>query len=283
MNQIVAVLVSKELITDLMTPQAAYSQEKIKDTIGDIAQSSIMRLDATSMDKLWDLVTTVFKWQLTLSSDILKITQRHVSELEDYVTNGEILLQLRKVQNIVDNFGQILTAEELTTLRDEILEWLSYSSIKVSLLLKLGLQNVDGSFVTENRSDLMKEILGNLGQNIYALSQTNNNYNRGAQTKKQDKVDNCTEVDLLVNQLGGEQKFGTDSPRRNRLRLNIGDCNRNCVRRTAARGNYQSFDIERRNGRLDDLLSELNIADDNFTNDDVDFKDDLLKLMDSNA
>ncbi|KAI4457245.1 oxidored-nitro domain-containing protein [Holotrichia oblita] len=249
LNQIISILISKELISDMMTlPQAVHSQERMKQTIGDIAQSSIMRLDAISMDKLWDLVTMVYKWQVTLGPDVLKITRRHVSELEDYISNGEVLLQLRRVQNIVDNFGVLLDGHELSRLKVDILDWLSESAnnVKVSLLLKMGLQNVDGTFVTTDdalyRTRQYETILANLGQNIYNLAEAGD----GSARSQRNKRENVTapnnnnnngsddggneEVDLLVNQLAGGRRprtnstarYGENSPKRNMLKLNIG-------------------------------------------------------------
>ncbi|GJQ85478.1 hypothetical protein Trydic_g23901 [Trypoxylus dichotomus] len=308
LNQIVSTLVSKELISDVMKiPQPIYSREKFKNTISDIAQSSIMRLDPISMDKLWDLVTMVFKWQITVSTNLLKITQRHVSELENYTTSGEVLLQLRKVQTIVDNFGVLLNGDELLSLRNEIFEWLETSNVKVSLLLKMGLQNADGSFVVEkNRTpDKNDDIFENLGQNIYGLTQAND----AVRLRQKRKTDNgnvsynavSNEVNLLVDQLlGGEPQQGSDGAKRTVLRLNIGNGggddddyrNRNRpsiqyrrAESTAVTDHIRSVEeiqrfncAEQKNNDLSNLLSGLNInATDNSA--DSDIKEDLLDLI----
>lgn len=340
LNEIISILISKELISDLMTqmPQPVYSQDRIKQTIGDIAQSSIMRLDAISMDKLWDLVTMVYKWQVTLGADVLKITRRHVTELEDYISNGEVLLQLRRVQNIVDNFGVLLNRSELSRLKDEILDWLGESAsnnVKVSLLLKMGLQNVDGTFVAASealyRSSRQYEmILSNLGQNIYNLTEIassvtrsdkvnkwrDDNGNSGAQNLrsvkgKYGRNGGHEEVNLLVNQLmGGEggaggrgiqqqqqprtssTKYGESLPKRNVLKLNIGNSSSNSVR-----GQFKNVDdeqtahevvtklqLERIRSTIDLMMADMNLND--MEDDNVagvksatDLKEDLLVLI----
>lgn len=340
LNEIISILISKELISDLMTqmPQPVYSQNRMKQTIGDIAQSSIMRLDAISMDKLWDLVTMVYKWQVTLGADVLKITRRHVTELEDYISNGEVLLQLRRVQNIVDNFGVLLNRSELSRLKDEILDWLGESAsnnVKVSLLLKMGLQNVDGTFVAASealyRSSRQYEmILSNLGQNIYNLTKIassvtrsdkinkwrDDNGNSGAQNLrsvkgKYGRNGGHEEVNLLVNQLmGGEggaggrgiqqqqqprtssTKYGESLPKRNVLKLNIGNSSSNSVR-----GQFKNVDdeqtaqevvtklqLERIRSTIDLMMAEMNLND--MEDDNVagvksatDLKEDLLVLI----
>lgn len=340
LNEIISILISKELISDLMTqmPQPVYSQNRMKQTIGDIAQSSIMRLDAISMDKLWDLVTMVYKWQVTLGADVLKITRRHVTELEDYISNGEVLLQLRRVQNIVDNFGVLLNRSELSRLKDEILDWLGESAsnnVKVSLLLKMGLQNVDGTFVAASealyRSSRQYEmILSNLGQNIYNLTKIassvtrsdkinkwrDDNGNSGAQNLrsvkgKYGRNGGHEEVNLLVNQLmGGEggaggrgiqqqqqprtssTKYGESLPKRNVLKLNIGNSSSNSVR-----GQFKNVDdeqtahevvtklqLERIRSTIDLMMADMNLND--MEDDNVagvksatDLKEDLLVLI----
>lgn len=71
LEEIISVLVSKQLMGDLMRPQAAYSHESVREIIEDVTQSSIMRLDPVSMGKLWDLISMVFKWQMSMSDDVI--------------------------------------------------------------------------------------------------------------------------------------------------------------------------------------------------------------------
>ncbi|KAJ8935117.1 hypothetical protein NQ314_013013 [Rhamnusium bicolor] len=78
LEEIISVLISKSLIADLMKPQATYSHENVREIVEDVTQSSAMRLDPVSMGKLWDLITMVFKWQVSMSENLLGITLRHL-------------------------------------------------------------------------------------------------------------------------------------------------------------------------------------------------------------
>lgn len=54
-----------------MRPQTVSSHDEIRNIIEDVTQSSSMRLDLLSMAKLWDLITMVFKWQMSVTDDVI--------------------------------------------------------------------------------------------------------------------------------------------------------------------------------------------------------------------
>lgn len=54
-----------------MNPQPVNTHEEVRNIIEDVTQSSSMRLDTVSMGKLWDLITMVFKWQLSVTDDVI--------------------------------------------------------------------------------------------------------------------------------------------------------------------------------------------------------------------
>lgn len=192
------------MITELLKPQEAYGHTLMRQLIEDIAQSSIMRLDPISMDRLWDLVTMVFKWQVTLSQDIIGITARHLYEIETFTTSEKTQLQIQKCQNIVDSFNLNLSNEEKIELRECIVDWLRDFNVRISLLLRLGFQYQDGSFRTENFNQNYIKMLDNLGENIYAATK---NYNLArAPNRIMEKEPDRTklELNLMVNQILGE-------------------------------------------------------------------------------
>lgn len=64
LEDLIAALTSSRLIKDLMKPQNTYSHEAVREVIETIANCSSMKLDSVSMNKLWDLIAMVFKWQV---------------------------------------------------------------------------------------------------------------------------------------------------------------------------------------------------------------------------
>lgn len=190
-----------------MKPQAAYNHESVREIIEDITQSSVMRLDPVSMNKLWDLITMVFKWQVTMSEDLITLTQRHLYEIENYVTNTELHLQLQKVQTMVDNFNKILDKKERLDLLDSTNFWLKDYNVRVSLLLRMGLQSMDGNFVINNLDPIAEEMLKNLGENIYVVTQNGRILEKkNGSSRKESQVN---ELQLFVDEMMGDRKSST--------------------------------------------------------------------------
>ncbi|XP_023310013.1 protein OSCP1-like [Anoplophora glabripennis] len=164
LEEIISVLISKPLIVDLMKPQTTHDHNSVRAIIEDVTQSSAMRLDPISMGKLWDLITMVFKWQVSMSDNLIGITLRHLYEIESYIINPDTHQQLLRVQNLVENFNKILDQKEKTALHEDVLFWLKNYNVRVSLLLRMGLQNMDGNFVVNNLDPIAEEMLRNLGK-----------------------------------------------------------------------------------------------------------------------
>lgn len=274
LNEIISVLFSKSLVAELIKPQAPYGHEEIRAIIEDVAQSSAMRLDPVSMTKLWELITMVFKWQITLSHDLMAITCRHLRDTKEYTSCANAKLQIQRVQNIVDNFKKVLSQNEQAALREEILEWLKTFNVRVSLLLRLGLQNNAGTFIANNNDAICSEMLKNLGENIYAVTQNGKVLARC--TKRQDDVSaiKTSELKLFADEIVGEK-----SPRNNSnvLKLSI-DVNNDKGGETARRSeNFDKIMIDKCDNKMAELLEELNVSDSEDT--DTKLTDDLLDLI----
>ncbi|KAJ3645432.1 hypothetical protein Zmor_023090 [Zophobas morio] len=270
LDEIISVLISKQLMTELMKPQATYSHEAVRDIIEDVTQSSMMRLDPTSMNKLWDLITMVFKWQVTVSEDVIAITLRHLYEIENYVTNPETQLQLHKVQNLVDNFNKILSNKEKKELRDDILYWLKDSNVRVSLLLRMGLQNMEGIFITENLDPLAAKMLKNLGENIYSVTQNGRILEKN-QNRSEPEVN---ELKLFVDQILGERKMGSGNDNRKMLRLAINDQNGNNNEEETKKG-FDSIDVNTDDNQVQEMMKDMVVGD----KEDGSLRDDLLAMI----
>lgn len=95
---------------------------------------------------------------------ILGLTLRHLYEIENYVINPDTHEQLQKVQNLIENFNKVFTRQEKMALFDGVTEWLKDYNVRVSLLLRMGLQDMDGKFVTNNLTPVAQELLKNIGE-----------------------------------------------------------------------------------------------------------------------
>jgi hypothetical protein len=64
LSDIVKSMLSESFQLELFRPQAMYSMNSIKQIFQKLAHSSIMKLNATSMSKLFDLMLMGFKYQM---------------------------------------------------------------------------------------------------------------------------------------------------------------------------------------------------------------------------
>ncbi|CAF4929873.1 unnamed protein product [Pieris macdunnoughi] len=167
LTEIVTVLLHPKLMEDLFLPQPVAPHAVIKQLISDISACSIMKLDDYSTNKLWDLITMIFKWQISvgINQNIFDITRRHLSGIA-------ALMPMTFPKNIykeaIDNFNTLirkLSDDDYKSLSNTITLWFTEYHSKISVLLRLGLQNRDGSIKLPGMINI--KFLKNLGENIY--------------------------------------------------------------------------------------------------------------------
>ncbi|XP_066153297.1 protein OSCP1 isoform X1 [Euwallacea fornicatus] len=282
LEDLIAGLTSNRLIKDLMKPQQAYSSEAVRDIIETIANSSSMKLDAISMNKLWDLITMVFKWQLAMSANVIETTQRHVSELESYVASEGTQLQLHRVQNVLQNFSKVLTEEEKIELHKDLSTWCQGFNVRVSLLMRMGLQGNDGQFVVNNLDPIAENMLQNIGSNVYETTQNGRileNRNSSEITSKKSflEPENVNELKCFVNEILGERKLSTGSADGNPTLLRLTSITESKINNNAEDG-FDNIDINvNDNDKLQSLMTDLSMGDDT---EQKSFKNDLLDMID---
>ncbi|KAH1025713.1 hypothetical protein HUJ05_010388 [Dendroctonus ponderosae] len=208
LEDLIAGLTSNRLIKELMRPQTIYSQEAVREIIENIANnSSSMKLDAISMNKLWDLIT-----MLAMSSAAIETSQRHLAELEMYVASEGTQLQLHRVQNIMENFNKILNPQEKVELHKDLVNWCQNFHVRVSLLLRMGLQDNDGQFIVNNLDPVAEKLLENIGSNIYEATENGRILeNRENDKKASLALENVNELNCFVDEMLGERKLSSSS------------------------------------------------------------------------
>ncbi|XP_022118299.2 protein OSCP1 [Pieris rapae] len=167
LTEIVTVLLHPKLMEDLFLPQPVAPHPVIKQLISDISASSIMKLDEYSTNKLWDLITMIFKWQISVGTNqnIFDITRRHLSGIAALMP---ITFPKNIFKEAIDNFDTLinkLSDEDYKDLSNTIILWFTQYHSKISVLLRLGLQNRDGSIKLPAMINI--KFLKNLGENIY--------------------------------------------------------------------------------------------------------------------
>lgn len=183
-----------------------------------------MRLDVMSMDKLWDLMVMLFKWQLFIirhtPHKLLDITFRHMDGI------GKLLPELKKTilidctKRSLIEFWDSCTDTEKYKLWEKLLKWTKPFSVKISILIRLGFQRGDGTFekgVDQLNNEHFQDYVDNIGENIYAKNnvakpkQTNTEASYGYYsqcTANRHSTVMSNELDTLVNQLNINHEEG---------------------------------------------------------------------------
>ncbi|KAH1016408.1 protein OSCP1 isoform X1 [Dendroctonus ponderosae] len=278
LEDLIAGLTSNRLIKELMRPQTIYSQEAVREIIENIANnSSSMKLDAISMNKLWDLITMVFKWQLAMSSAAIETSQRHLAELEMYVASEGTQLQLHRVQNIMENFNKILNPQEKVELHKDLVNWCQNFHVRVSLLLRMGLQDNDGQFIVNNLDPVAEKLLENIGSNIYEATENGRILeNRENDKKASLALENVNELNCFVDEMLGERKLSSSSTDGSSTLLRLSSLTETKLNNNGD-DRFDNIDVNVGDSeQLQHLMTDLSVRDDLEQNS---FKDDLLSMI----
>ncbi|XP_062557085.1 protein OSCP1 isoform X1 [Armigeres subalbatus] len=177
----------------------------------DIACCSLMRLDVNSMDKLWDLMIMIFKWQMNLTNKsaqiLMDLTFRHLDGI------GRLIPEMRK-QILIDNvkkslieMWEPLCEDDQTIVHRRVYKWLKPYTTKISILIRMGLQKSDGEFETSVQNNIFYNYyIHNIGENIYSktanLQDLKNQIEQTeSECKSVDLAAKSNEIETLVEQL----------------------------------------------------------------------------------
>ncbi|KAF4081672.1 hypothetical protein AMELA_G00163850 [Ameiurus melas] len=151
MNDIVGVMFCKGFMEESMQPQDMYSHRALRYVLTRLAHTSIMRLNSTSMDRMYDLMTMAFKYQIALCPrprDLLLISFNHIDGVRELVKDNPRLVNLiNEAQRLIIEMYTPLSDGEFQLIRQTLLAFFQDMHVRVSILLKENLQNADGSFV----------------------------------------------------------------------------------------------------------------------------------------
>lgn len=243
-----------------------------------------MRLDTVSMDKLWDLMTMLYKWQMFVaksSNEVLDITLRHLDGIEKMLPDPNKSKVIDNARAVVVAFWNNLIDLDRIEIRNRIIKWLRPFNMKISVLLRLGLQKSDATFESNFDRDSLKTYVRNIGENIYVkssgvVSKSATLYDGRAVENKRGPM----QLESLVNQLN------IQSTRCDRGTIDVTELFLNetrAIRRNDNVGNSKTeyISIDSSASKVDELLDKLNFSNDgNNSNDEIDVTGELLALLD---
>lgn len=151
LHDIVSTMFHKRFVEELFKPQPLYSKKALRTVFDRLAHASIMRLNAASMDKLYDLMTMAFKYQVSLAlcpKDILLITLNHMDAIRNFVKGqSNIEQQVDHVYRLLLETYSPMSAGQFQLVRQTLLSFFQDMHIRVSIFLKDKVQTSNGRFV----------------------------------------------------------------------------------------------------------------------------------------
>lgn len=131
-----------------------------------------MRLDMNSMDKLWELMVMMFKWQLFVADHpqtLMDITFRHLDGIARLIPEMRKSILVDATKQIIIEYWDQLNDNGKGMIVNNLKQWLKPFNTKISILMRLALQHNDASFVvTPINNEFYDHYSMNLGSNIYA-------------------------------------------------------------------------------------------------------------------
>ncbi|XP_051991414.1 protein OSCP1-like [Xyrauchen texanus] len=151
LNDIVGTMFSKVFLEELLQPQDLYTHRALRTVLTRVAHASIMRLNPASMDKLYDLMTMAFKYQIIRCPrprDLLLITFNHTDTIKELVRdNPSLVNQINEAQRQLIEEYIPLSDGEFQLIRHTLLFRFQDMQIRISIFLKENIQNLNGHFV----------------------------------------------------------------------------------------------------------------------------------------
>jgi len=158
LNDVVRTMYYPRFIEELFKPQEMYSIQSTRQIFDRLAHSSIMRLNESSMDKLFDLMAMGFKLQIIsciTPKEMIDITLNHLSALKKLVTSNPQLMELLgECQRQVHECYDTMLLADFNAMRQSLCNFFQDRKVKVSLFLHDHTQNNDGSIVVPSGGTL---------------------------------------------------------------------------------------------------------------------------------
>uniref|UniRef100_A0A0K0FZL4 Protein OSCP1 (inferred by orthology to a human protein) n=1 Tax=Strongyloides venezuelensis TaxID=75913 RepID=A0A0K0FZL4_STRVS len=156
---IIGTLTNKEFMEQLFKPQELYEKTKMRHFFETLVHSSIMRLNISSMDKLYALMTMTFKYQIIKCVDaqhLVLVTLNHLDEMMNIAKNNDgVKQQLEEVYDRVLITYKNLKPWEYYMIRNCLLNYFVDFKIRIALLLKINKQKENGSFNIFNNDEIV--------------------------------------------------------------------------------------------------------------------------------
>lgn len=151
---------NEKFMNELFKPQTVYSNHSTRQIFSRLAHSSIMRLNTASMEKLYDLMTMGFKYQLLTiphPRHLLDVTINHMNTIMNIIKGETKIISVVEAskQRFIKLYNDF-TDGDFYMLKHVLCRFFQGRRVKVSLFLQDHIQNLDGSIILDASGQLPK-------------------------------------------------------------------------------------------------------------------------------
>lgn len=154
MSDIIVNMFNDKFLDEIFRPQELCSKKALRTIFERLAHTSIMRLNETSMEKLFDLMIMAVKYQICLCTkprEILLITLNHYDIIKSYARDSQTCqILLEHCYKRLAKMYLSMNEGEFQLIRQTLLGFFQDLRIKVSVFLREKSQNWNGCFVYPN-------------------------------------------------------------------------------------------------------------------------------------
>ena len=149
LEDVVRTMFDPAFVEELFRPHDTYSRSSTRGIFDKLAHSSIMRLNKNSMDKLYDLMTMGFKYQIlqcVCADQLYAVTMRHLATVLALVGKAsEAAKNVGAAMRLMSDRYGLLPLGEWLKCREETLRFLQDRRVKVSIFLQSNTQSSSGT------------------------------------------------------------------------------------------------------------------------------------------
>uniref|UniRef100_A0A6A7FWT2 Protein OSCP1 n=1 Tax=Hirondellea gigas TaxID=1518452 RepID=A0A6A7FWT2_9CRUS len=149
-NDILSIMLNRRFIEEVFKPQPLYTKTALRGVFERLAHGSIMRLNSSSMDKLFELMIMALKQQVVQCRhphEMLLFTLNHLDALRGYATAAPVASLLDQALVLFLKTYIDMPEGELAEVRRLLLEFVQDIQTRVSIFLREGIQTSQGRFV----------------------------------------------------------------------------------------------------------------------------------------
>ncbi|KAJ1447832.1 organic solute transport protein 1-domain-containing protein [Pelagophyceae sp. CCMP2097] len=148
---------SKRFVTELFKAQWIYKDASIRQIFDKLAHSSIMKLNETSMTKLYSLMVMGVKFQLLRCVEpgrMLEVTRAHMKELKAMCGSKVTDELMDACSGLCDSVYGNFSAGDWVACKQQLAQFFQGRKVRVSLFLQQDIQSQDGTLALDGAGPL---------------------------------------------------------------------------------------------------------------------------------